>query len=523
VAAVDCETCAAQVGQAPMYNISKSSSAYLLGSTQSFSIGNGTMTGPLILENCSLRKVKPTKWAYDNQTILMVNSTAGVLANGASGFVGWGRSTGNDSYLSGIINSQGWRNATFGFAFNPFNSSAAANATALQPAGSISVRQVNPALYTGEIYWQPLVQATGVPQNMPTDWSIKFDSYKIKFGSKLTNNPGGVAIIEPYFQELRIPRDEAIEFFDNITGAKMTNDSSSLSWDVPCDQEVTLSVTIGDSTYRMKKEQLLRLDSTGTVCTSLVKGWSDPVVRAYVFGAPFASTAFIAYNAHQDQSSDQIGLAPRPVETTIIVNEGVPKTVLIAAITGSTLFTALMVSVIVFVFYHRRRGHDDKPSVKEKDKIEPFTGGAAPNSASFSVPNSATPILSTATKQNSWVIEQGPIGGEPNEGTVSAQGHVGSPVHPQSSDRKRVLRLSSHIPERQSQLTDTSVDSPNLENILYQESHDVVPPLVSSPLDRPYHSLYGARIPSVPNVPTPRRDSWPATPDERAPPPYPTG
>ena len=134
-----------------------------------------------------------------------------MLGKNVSGLVGFGRSTGNDSYVSGIINNQGWENATFAFAFNRFNAT-----DTTQSAGSLTVREVNPNLFTGDIYWQPLARVTGVPTNIHTDWSIKFESYKISFGSRTTTSSGGVAIIDPYFQELRIPSMEAVDFCSSV-------------------------------------------------------------------------------------------------------------------------------------------------------------------------------------------------------------------------------------------------------------------------------------------------------------------
>lgn len=143
----------------------------------------------------------------------MIKSTDGVLEDGVSGLIGLGRSTGNDSYISGIINSQaGWDDLMFGFAFNAFN----AKATAAQSAGSFTVWDLNTALFIGNISWQPLVRTAGVPKNMPVDWAINFDSYKIKLGFRSITNSGGVAIIDPYFQELRIPQNEAMDFCSSI-------------------------------------------------------------------------------------------------------------------------------------------------------------------------------------------------------------------------------------------------------------------------------------------------------------------
>ena len=309
----------------------------------------------------------------------------------------------------------------------------------------------------------------------------------------------------------------------------MTNDSLSLSWVVPCDQELTLSITVGGSTYLMKKEQLISLDSTGTVCTSLVKGWSDPVVNAYMFGTPFTSMAYIAYNAYRNQSSDQIGLAPRSTGSTPdqagsnqgVPSQGVPsqevsdqeapnqeasvsKMVLVGAVTGSILGTGFIVSAIFFAFYNSRRGsdtpgsHDGNPGVKDKFRIEPFPGGE---------PNSATPILPTTTRRRRYIIEQGPVGGEPSELVTHEQ--MGSLNSPQSSGSKKAMQSSDIIPVlipvRESQLTDVSAGSPTSESSPHQEV-------------RVAHSFYGAHIPSVPSIREPGRRRL----SEPAPPPYPS-
>ena len=299
-----------------------------------------------------------------------------------------------------------------------------------------------------------------------------------------------------------------------MTGTKMTDNNLSLGWEVPCDQDLSISVTIGSSTYRMKKEQLISTDASGTVCTSLVKGWSDPTVRAYLFGTPFASIAYIAYNAHRDKSSDQIGLAPRSVEIT--TNQAVSRTLLIAAITGSVVLTLFIIAAIVFFFYHKRRGSDKgdgAPTVEGKYRVEPFTAGV-PNSAvpSTAVPNSATPMLSTTARSRSnYIIEQGPIGGEPSEGSVSARQsqytdftptsdttpHLSSAVRtPQSFDSKRARHSM-----RQSQYMDGPTFSPI--------------PEATSPLE-----VHHAAVPS-PSLnqafPQPQQD---VAPEESAPPPY---
>src|SRR5260221_10292394 len=146
----------------------------------------------------------------------------------------------------------------------------------------------------------------------------------------------------------------------------MTNYTTVLSWVVPCNPDFALAITIGSDTYRLKKEQLISLDSTGTVCTSLVKGWADPAVRSYLFGAPFATSAYIAYNAQQDKSGDQIGVAPRAGGTINVIDQRVSST-LVGAIVGSVLGATLIVCVVLFFFiYRRRRSPSDIPSSNKR-------------------------------------------------------------------------------------------------------------------------------------------------------------
>ena len=223
----------------------------------------------------------------------------------------------------------------------------------------------------------------------------------------------------------------------------MSNDTDSLSWVIPCDQDFGLSITIGGGTYQMNKGQLMSTDSTGTVCTSRVKGWADPAIRTHLFGAPFANSAYITYNAQADPSQDQIGVAPRT--TIVIMNQGVSTATLVGAIVGSILgVTLLLVSLfLLFLFLRKRRAHSPGSGSSEKksdDKkwVDPFAGGPPPNSA--------TPMMSTSPRQNSWVEH-----GEPGEGNTLM---MSSPV---TTPRTLDGMMPPHLDfVRQSQVMDSS-------------------------------------------------------------------
>jgi len=146
--------------------------------------------------------------------VIMVQNTEGIFGNGSLGLLGLGRSSGNDSYLSGVLKSRGWNSVLLGLAVNPYNSTA--NATTEQLGGSLNFQELNSNLYSGEVSWQPTAKVTNAPANIPTDWALQFDSYQMSFGSRTTFSSGGGATIDPFFPEFMIPGSEATDFCSSI-------------------------------------------------------------------------------------------------------------------------------------------------------------------------------------------------------------------------------------------------------------------------------------------------------------------
>jgi hypothetical protein len=281
----------------------------------------------------------------------------------------------------------------------------------------------------------------------------------------------------------------------------MTNDSSILSWDVPCNQDFALAITIGANTYRMKQEQLISSNSTSTVCTSLVKGWADPSVRAYIFGRPFVSSAYIAYNAMQDPSADQIGVARRSADDStapiVIQHPGVSGSTVVMSVVGSILGVSVTAAFLFLFIRWRRRARSDKASSKPRVKkkkymIEPFTDSARRNST--------TPLIPVTGSRGVFVVEQGEIGGEP--GTRYAP-----------TERWGVQNgLSPRMPDRKSPLPAPS--SPHL--VLVRQSQ--ISSSSYSPEPSPRFDMHRVSAP-VPVRPEPQRYDSPDS-DEPAPPPY---
>ena len=140
----------------------------------------------------------------------MVQNTAGIFGHGSQGLLGLGRSSGNDSFITTALQGRGWKKMLFGLAVNAYD--ATAGQSAGQSAGSLTVRELNSDLYSGEVSWQPVAKLTDVPANVPTDWALKFESYRMTLGSRTTVSSGGGATVDPYFPEIKIPSNEATDF-----------------------------------------------------------------------------------------------------------------------------------------------------------------------------------------------------------------------------------------------------------------------------------------------------------------------
>ena len=146
--------------------------------------------------------------------VVVANQSDSFFANGAAGMVGLGRSAGSASFIDTVFRTHGaWQNLTLALALN--------GAGTPQP-GVMDVRATDPSLYSGDIQYYPVVAAApDVPVSYPADWSLHLDSWTIDAGDiKTEHTTGGVAIVEPYFPEIRFPQDQAYLFCKHADGRR---------------------------------------------------------------------------------------------------------------------------------------------------------------------------------------------------------------------------------------------------------------------------------------------------------------
>lgn len=136
----------------------------------------------------------------------MAEDTRNLFANGAAGLLGLGRTAGNMSFVAAIFREhKGWASLPIGLALDPTDSN---------NAGYMDLHQIDTSFYDGDLHQVPVTAAgSDLPVNMPSDWSLTLDSWSVDIGdSRFEHTSGGVAIIEPYFPEIRLPQDQAVLF-----------------------------------------------------------------------------------------------------------------------------------------------------------------------------------------------------------------------------------------------------------------------------------------------------------------------
>ncbi|PVG01820.1 acid protease [Serendipita vermifera] len=421
VAGNRCESCVSQIGSSSLYNTTTSQTDVDLNTgTRRIVMGDGSLAGPMISETCGFLTQNGSFWWYPNQTILMAENATGVFGNGAAGLLGLGRSSGKDSFFSAVFSEhQAWQNVTLSIALNNPNSSENPG-----NAGQIDLRETDPDLYEGNIVYQSVVASAGdVPVNYPADWSLHLDSWIVDTGGVRTEHTtGGVAIVEPYFPEIRFPQDQALLFYRDVPGAQQLNETSGLIWSLPCQPRVSLDVKFSGTPFSVPSEQLVTTDASGN-CIGVVQGWDNPFVQSYMLGQAFAKTVYIVYNA-QRNGTDSIGFAPRPGMGSLSDSKMSAGAVAGISVASTVAFIAIL--ILIFLWWRHKRavkvGSKPVKDIDGKHRIEPFTPTSANTTAMFGMNSPSGTVAGDGSHngtggRRNYIIEQGPIGGEAGQST----------------------------------------------------------------------------------------------------------
>jgi len=239
----------------------------------------------------------------------------------------------------------------------------------------------------------------------PQDWTCALDGYQFFSGqNQITSRKQIVANIDPLYQGIYIPLDQARLIHDSIPGsiaqpAISTLGSLAQTWSIPCNSQFTFGIIVGSNTYTLDTDDLIIHMDDGT-CVSAIEAWTSSNLNQYLFGARFMSALYLIFTVPKSGSST-ITFASRASQTHKSTNIG--------AIVGGTIGGAALIVLSIFGFlflsryYKSTSKHERTPSSSSNQSEKPKPGGGPGQIDPFtlaaplhSAPNSP-PITASST------------------------------------------------------------------------------------------------------------------------------
>ncbi|TFK38596.1 aspartic peptidase domain-containing protein [Crucibulum laeve] len=287
VAASDCTSC----GSEKRYDVNSVPGSP--AGSQVVTVLGSSASGAVMQENCSMVTHDRSLWHYPEHPMVVVNQSSGLVSFGISGLLGLGTNIRdgkfNLSALGGWLSSSiGFSNVSFGLLLNPPQKLSS-------DAGQLHWLAPDPSSYQGDVTWKNLITTT----SLDSDWVFQMDSWVFNLtnnGSQSRSGGNMTTAVDPYNPNIIFPFDIAHSIHSSIDGAVLkTQTSMSSVWSIPCDSQMSLTITVGVHPYTLLEDKLIQSD--GGSCTSAIEGWADSTNDAYLFGATFISSAYLCVPA----------------------------------------------------------------------------------------------------------------------------------------------------------------------------------------------------------------------------------
>jgi hypothetical protein len=232
----------------------------------------------------------------------VANNTNLSLSSGVSGVFGLG-SNGLGGGLSDTVfgpwfalhpNAQ---NFTYGLNLNPPGSAI---------AGTLDWTSPDPSAYSGEVTWFNCLTSSTGP--ITSEFVITLDKWVFSSsGITLSNTLGGVAVIDPFYPNIFMPRNLSREICQSLScvfceisdrhsvlgipGAVVQPGAISEGYLIPCDTKMTFTTHFESITVTMDQSTLIQ--SVDGNCFSTILGWADPTIDVYLLGSNFISASYL--------------------------------------------------------------------------------------------------------------------------------------------------------------------------------------------------------------------------------------
>ncbi|KAK0189337.1 aspartic peptidase domain-containing protein [Armillaria mellea] len=361
VAGTGCDTCD---GVTP-YNRTASTTATDLPGWQNVAlVGESNAGGNIITESCGLKKNNGQDWTYSNQTIVVANTSYSMFSPGVSGIFGLGPSSRDENFsatvFGGYLSTQhSGENFTYGMALSP-------NTGFSSDGGYLHLVQPDNSFFQGEISWKTM--QTFNTTSLNTDFYIELDSCTLTTGNgnNISRTGGLVTVIDPIYEALIFPQQDAGSLYSSITGAYVAGYTNSTTYyTVPCDTRMKITFTINDLAITLDESKLII--NQGGHCTGLIQMWSSSQASEYVLGSSFLSNVYVIMTL-SNATSGMVGFAAKASNTS--GGGGLSTGAIVGIAVGSVVGAFLLIIIGVLLFrYIRKRRRTRKASAGYKEPI----------------------------------------------------------------------------------------------------------------------------------------------------------
>ncbi|GAA5892292.1 hypothetical protein JCM8208_001503 [Rhodotorula glutinis] len=298
----------------PLYNSTLSTTALDMNTSFSVKYGSGSAQGEIFQDYVSF-----AGYNVSSQAFALVESVSETILGGEiSGLMGLGWQPLAASSVTPFWQNLYQANALpfpgFGVSLTRYID--VANASAVEPGGSLTFGYLNASLYSSEINY------LDIPAGMESYWVVRMDAIAVN-GTNATSwaqGNGQMVAIDTGTTLIGGPRDVVASVYAQVEGAKAATGNYNGYYSYPCDNNVSIALTFGNITYNMSAVDFnlgpfgVDAETNRSTCLgaffNLNFGSGSKI--SWVIGAAFLKNVYSVYRA----SPPSVGFALPPNSTS---------------------------------------------------------------------------------------------------------------------------------------------------------------------------------------------------------------
>ncbi|KAJ3726615.1 aspartic peptidase domain-containing protein [Lentinula raphanica] len=366
-----------------------------MGALRNVTVLDGGVSGPIINQTCKLQLQNGSSWSWVDQSFVVANQSNSMYSSDISGILGVGTNSREGSFNETpmafwLADNPGQTNFSYGLALN-----SPSDASSNDDAGTFHWLAPDHDSYEGDIVWKSLINSNST-NSINADSFVEMDAwnYQSDNGVNISAYTGLLTVVDPLFNDLVFPRDQARSIYGTISGySRQESSSTTAVYTLPCDTRMKLTLTFGTVSATLTENQLVQNLGNST-CLGVLQEWTSENVTQYLLGASLISNIYLIFQGSDAGSS--FGFANRKSSSPTLNAASIAGVVL-----GSLAFLIMVIIAVVLVLRWLRRR-----KLKSAPRITPFQYGGISSPltiSSFEASDLIPGPQESATSPSNWL------------------------------------------------------------------------------------------------------------------------